>query len=125
VDAPTTADTGDELAAFGYPAGAPYDGLKLTHCEGPIGQDPRNSDETWSMACEMTGGSSGGPWLQGMELADGSGGTVTSLNSYGYSNEPFMYGPKFNDDTTAVYEAAKAMVGGAALSNTTVPVPVP
>jgi len=108
----TGPNLGGVLAAFGYPAAGKYDGSVLTFCEGPIGEDARNSNATWSMACDMTGGSSGGPWLAGMDHEDqeltGRGGGLSSLNSYGYSDEPFMYGPKFNTDTQAVYEAAKA-----------------
>ena len=45
----------------------------------------------------MTGGSSGGPWFKDF-TGNGAGGTVTSLNSYGYGKQPNMYGPKFNSD---------------------------
>lgn len=107
-----TADGGpaekDVLSAFGYPAAAPYDGQKLTYCQGPIGTDARNSNSTWSMYCNMTGGSSGGPWIDGMQ-SNGSGGTLASLNSYGYSGEPYMYGPKFNANTQAAWDAAIAL----------------
>jgi hypothetical protein len=107
-DLGTSTSADDELAAFGYPADLPYDGLSLTYCEGPIGQDSRNSDETWAMACDMTGGSSGGPWLAGMDLSTGAGGTLNSLNSYGYTGEPYMYGPKFVDATDDLHAAAIA-----------------
>ena len=110
----------EPLAAFGYPAGAPYDGLKLTYCAGPIGEDSRNSNATWSMACDMTGGSSGGPWLKGMSLSDGSLGTLNSVNSYGYSGEPYMYGPKFTSATDAVHAAAIAQAKADNPRNTTV-----
>ena len=51
----------------------------------------------------MTGGSSGGPWVFGFE---GQNPVLGSLNSYGRSGDPNMYGPKFNSTTTAVYNAA-------------------
>ncbi len=52
----------------------------------------------------MTGGSSGGPWLASFTQA--GGGTLTSLNSYGYSGLSNMYGPKFNANTQAVFSRA-------------------
>ncbi len=109
--------TGTTLSAYGYPAGAPYDGTQLTYCKGPIGQDPNTSNATWSMACGMTGGSSGGPWLNGDPTTFG-GAKLQSLNSYGYSGVDNMYGPKFNSWTLAVYSAAN----GTATSNTIVAV---
>ncbi len=54
----------------------------------------------------MTGGSSGGGWLEGINEANGSGGVLSSLNSYGYSGVKKMYGPKFNSNTQATYNAA-------------------
>jgi hypothetical protein len=101
---------GDTLAAFGYPAAAPYDGTELTYCQGPIGQDPNTGNGTWSMLCDMTGGSSGGGWLSGdYTTFSGTGpGVLRSLNSYGYSGDPHMYGPKFNNATADVYNAANS-----------------
>jgi hypothetical protein len=62
------------------------------------------------MACGMTGGSSGGPWLS--SFTEGTGvGTLSSLNSYGYSGIKNMYGPKFNSETQAVYNAANTGTG--------------
>jgi hypothetical protein len=63
----------------------------------------------------MTGGSSGGPWLSGFSTSTGSG-TLSSLNSYGYSGVRAMHGPKFNDNTADVHSAANN-----ATSNTIVP----
>lgn len=106
--------TGTTLTALGYPAGAPYDGSQLTYCQGPIGQDSRVNNATWKMACDMTGGSSGGPWGDG--YMDNYSDTLRSLNSYGYSGEAYMYGPKFNSKTEAVYNAAD----GGPITNTRV-----
>jgi V8-like Glu-specific endopeptidase len=96
--------SGTTLTALGYPAGSPYDGKQLTYCRGPIGQDPNTGNATWSMGCDMTGGSSGGGWLAGDPTTYGA--TLSSLNSYGYSGVQNMYGPKFNSRTKAVYDAA-------------------
>jgi V8-like Glu-specific endopeptidase len=97
--------TGDKLYAFGYPAAGRYHGSDLVYCAGPISQDSQAANLTWGMACNMTGGSSGGPWLSGFVESTGAG-TLGSLNSYGYGNQAVMYGPKFNSRTQATYNAA-------------------
>ena len=97
---------GDTLSAFGYPAAGRYKGKDLTYCRGPIGQDPQTSNTTWSMACNMTGGSSGGPWVESTDTTTFANSTLSSLNSYGYSGGKAMYGPKFNGNTQAVFNAA-------------------
>jgi V8-like Glu-specific endopeptidase len=101
----STLAVGSKLYAFGYPAAGKYKGKDLTYCAGPIFEDPYNAKKTWGMTCAMTGGSSGGPWLSGFSEATGSG-TLSSLNSYGYSGVKAMHGPKFNAQTAAVYGAA-------------------
>ena len=106
---------GNTLYAFGYPAAGKYHGNDLTYCAGPIFTDDLNDDLTWGMACGMTGGSSGGPWLSSFSTSTGVG-TLSSLNSYGYSGIKNMYGPKFNSNTQAVYNAANS-----ATSNKIVP----
>jgi hypothetical protein len=47
----------------------------------------------WLPSCELSGGSSGGPWVQPLDTASGSG-PVMSVNSWGYTNSPGMAGPK-------------------------------
>jgi len=95
--------TGGTVHAFGYPAAGRYHGSDLTYCTGPTFNDLYNDNLTWGIKCNMTGGSSGGPWIAGFT---NSAGTLTSLNSYGYSGLSNMYGPKFNSNTQAVYNTA-------------------
>jgi len=102
--------------AFGYPAAQRYHGNDLVYCQGPIGFDALAGNGTYKLACGMTGGSSGGPWLSGFNAATGDAGAVQSLNSYGYSGQSNMYGPKFNANTSATYSAANG-----ATTNTLVP----
>lgn len=89
--------------AFGYPAAGKYHGKDLTYCKGPTINDP-NGAATWGMACDMTGGSSGGPWLWNTTnpAVYTTATNVTSLNSYGYSGLTYMFGPKFNAATATV-----------------------
>jgi len=87
--------------AFGYPAAGRYHAKDLIYCKGSTIDDPY-SVGTWGMACNMTGGSSGGPWLTDTtNPADGSG-ALSSLNSYGYSGLTYMFGPRFNAETSTV-----------------------
>lgn len=102
-------DEGTRMYAFGYPAAGKYKGTKLTYCAGPASFDAWNVDMTYGLACDMTGGSSGGPWFSGFDEGTGSG-TLTSLNSYGYAGVRAMYGPKFGPPTKAVYDAADGSV---------------
>lgn len=45
----------------------------------------------WLGSCGLSGGSSGGPWVQ--PLVDGAG-PIISVNSWGYQDQPGMAGPK-------------------------------
>ena len=48
----------------------------------------------WLLAsCGLSGGSSGGPWMQPFSNGNGS---LISVNSWGYTNQPGMYGPKLS-----------------------------
>ncbi len=81
-----------ELQAFGYPAGSPFNGESLKSCSGKATNDPYNPqfNSQGIPPCNMTGGSSGGPWFIGTS----STGYQNSVNSYGYgSNSTTMYGP--------------------------------
>ena len=105
----TAINTGTVVNAFGYPAAGRYKGKDLIYCAGPTFQDANNANATWGIACNMTGGSSGGPWIKGFTQA--GGGTITSLNSYGYQGVSNMYGPKFNANTGAVVSTAAGTTG--------------
>ena len=55
----------------------------------------------WLSSCGLSGGSSGGPWVQPMDTTKGSG-PVISVNSWGYTTSPGMAGPKL-DSSSAEY----------------------
>jgi hypothetical protein len=114
---------GNQLSAFGYPAAGRYKGKDLTYCRGNIGQDASTSNTTWSMPCNMTGGSSGGPWVKTTNTTtyDDAVTTLSSLNSYGYSGVSNMYGPKFNSNTQAVYTAADGSTPGSSVFTIDIP----
>ncbi|MFI6505713.1 trypsin-like serine peptidase [Nonomuraea typhae] len=94
------------MHAFGYPAAAPYDGSKLIYCAGRTFDDFLLSRDH-GLTCNMTGGSSGGPWLQNFTEASGLG-TLNSVNSFTYNFAPnWMFGPYFGAEAQAVYNSAQ------------------
>ncbi|MEV5935149.1 peptidase [Streptomyces sp. NPDC052079] len=94
------------MYAFGFPAAAPYDGTKLIHCSGNSSKDFLFSQDH-SLGCDMTGGSSGGPWFTGFDETTGTGLQV-SVNSFGYTFLPNrMFGPYFGDEAKALYDKAQ------------------
>ncbi|MCY0951652.1 trypsin-like serine peptidase [Streptomyces sp. H27-S2] len=94
------------MYSFGFPAAAPYDGSKLVYCSGNSGKDFLLTKDH-SLACNMTGGSSGGPWFQDFNEATGLG-TQVSVNSFGYTFLPNrMYGPYFGNEAKAAYDKAQ------------------
>jgi V8-like Glu-specific endopeptidase len=108
-------EKGVQAYAFGYPAAGKYNGTKLIYCAGPVGFDAYNEEKTYSLACDMTGGSSGGPWFY--DFKDGTG-TQISLNSYGYRTvKATMYGPMFGTATEAVYGAANTVTADTIVGN--------
>jgi hypothetical protein len=49
----------------------------------------------WLASCDLSGGSSGGPWVQKMDSGTGNG-PVISVNSWGYTTSSGMAGPKLS-----------------------------
>ncbi|MFH8929287.1 trypsin-like serine peptidase [Streptomyces pristinaespiralis] len=94
------------MYAFGFPAADPYDGSKLIHCSGNSSKDFLFSKDH-SLGCNMTGGSSGGPWFESFNESTGTGLQV-SVNSFGYTFLPNrMFGPYFGAEAKAVYDKAQ------------------
>lgn len=96
-----------EMYAFGFPAAAPYDGKQLSYCSGKTAKDFLFSKDH-GLACNMTGGSSGGPWFASFSEATGTG-LQASVNSFGYTFLPNrMFGPFFGDEVKSLYEQSAA-----------------
>ncbi|MDT0309748.1 trypsin-like peptidase domain-containing protein [Streptomyces sp. DSM 44917] len=76
------------VAALGYPAAAPYDGETLHACEGEIDVLTEGEAQTPNLGglllrdCNLTAGTSGGPWLRDWDPAAGSG-TLIAVMSVG------------------------------------------
>ncbi len=95
-----------DMYAFGYPAADPYDGSTLIHCSGSTFTDFLLSSDH-GMSCDMTGGSSGGPWFLDFEEATGLG-VQNSVNSFGYTFLPgYLFGPYFGTAAQELYERAE------------------
>jgi V8-like Glu-specific endopeptidase len=95
------------MYAFGFPAAAPYDGEKFIYCSGTTDRDFLLSNDH-GMNCNMTGGSSGGPWFTQFDEAKGTG-LLSSVNSFKYNFLPNrMYGPYFGADAQNLYQSAQA-----------------
>ncbi|CAH0301667.1 hypothetical protein SRABI26_04560 [Arthrobacter sp. Bi26] len=92
--------------SFGYPAAAPFNGESLKSCSGTATNDPYNPQfNTQGIPCNMTGGSSGGPWFIGTSAS----GYQNSINSYGYgSKSTKMYGPYWGTVIQQAYTTAAA-----------------
>ncbi len=102
--------------AFGYPAARPYDGNALISCWGGTTSDTVGGSTDYRLPCNMTGGSSGGPWLldsstavapltENVDISD----VQISVNSFGYRGEKnAMYGPIFGTTVQDLYTTTAA-----------------
>jgi V8-like Glu-specific endopeptidase len=94
---------GGTVSAFGYPATHPQLGEELLLCVGPA----KKKADSQFIPCDMTGGSSGGPWLADFNAATGTG-VLVSVNSGLDSLQPTrMYGPVLGDTAKAMYKQAQ------------------
>lgn len=91
--------------AYGYPAARPFDGQSRRSCGPATGQSWQHGGGTVvSIPCDMTGGSSGGPWfiqLDGGWYLNGHNDFISSLQ-YGH-----MFSPYYDDTWHAMYEQAQ------------------
>ncbi|MDN3356561.1 trypsin-like peptidase domain-containing protein [Actinomadura sp. DC4] len=98
---------GGLVYGFGYPAGGHYDGERLTYCSGRTSPDSHKITKDEGLRCDMTEGSSGGPWLTRFDAATGTG-VVTSVSSFKYADDPAtMYGPYFGPAVRHIYDRAQ------------------
>jgi len=100
-DNPTPPSSGDTRT---YALGYSYsEDPKFMHCAEPLAS--LDSANWWLESCGLSGGSSGGPWMLPF---DGGEGTLISVNSWGYTNQPGMAGPKMNTTSAScVFANAK------------------
>ena len=70
---------------LGYPVEEPFDGTALRRCS--TGATTLPYRDILAMPCQMTGGSSGGPWLTGFNAKTGQG-TVTAVTGFRSNDYP-------------------------------------
>ncbi len=86
---------------YGYPAAKKFKGQRMRVCSTNwLLDDSSTAPATMGVSCDMTGGSSGGPWVT-------AGGAVASVVSYGYSSlSNVLFGPHLELDAQALYASA-------------------
>ncbi|MEU3462973.1 hypothetical protein ABZ721_23895 [Streptomyces sp. NPDC006733] len=92
------------LATWGYPAKPPFDGRTMWRCLSSPGRLSIASDQPsmYRMGCTMTGGSSGGGWIE-----DGPGevAALVSNTSIGPNPPTWLAGPHLGVEAQNVYHA--------------------
>jgi V8-like Glu-specific endopeptidase len=91
--------------AYGYPAGFPYDGQTRRSCPSDTGTAWQHGGGTVvSILCDMTGGSSGGPWF----IQIGDHWYLNGHNDFTSIIQPgHMFSPYYDDTWYALYEKAQ------------------
>ena len=90
-----------------------YDGQKLIYGAGKDVSDTWGGSTDFGLNCNMTGGSSGGPWYVGFG-SNGTTGSLNSVNIFKYTVgklTKYMFGPYFGAYAQATYDAAKTATG--------------
>ncbi len=93
--------TSDYTTALGY---SYSDDPNFMYCA----EDMQQLDQAnwWLDSCGLSGGSSGGAWMQPFT---GGTGSLISVNSWGYTNQPGMAGPKLSGNSAScVFNLAKS-----------------
>ncbi|WP_234537204.1 trypsin-like serine peptidase [Streptomyces shenzhenensis] len=91
------------ITAAGYPAAKPYDGSLLYQCADKPGRlsVDASAPTMYRIGCTMTGGASGGGWVE--TGADGKPALVSNT-SIGPVSSGWLAGPRFGDVARGVYE---------------------
>jgi len=91
--------------AYGYPAGYPFDGQTRQSCENVPGKLWQHAGGTVvSILCNMTGGSSGGPWF----IQVNGNWYLNGHNDFTSSIQPgHMFSPYYDDTWYALYSKAQ------------------
>jgi V8-like Glu-specific endopeptidase len=100
--------TNQAWTVIGYPAARPFNGNVQQICHGSFAEsDTTNSPASIGIGCDLTGGSSGCPWIVGFTGFNG-GNRVNGLMSYGYSNrKKASYSPYFGSTAKQFWTISK------------------
>ena len=87
-----------QVKALGYPADPPFTGQSLVQCDSSFYRFDIGTPRTYGIVCDMTGGSSGGPWGVSTYYLNGN-------TSYGYLNDAVhLYSPYFDGDAKLLWD---------------------
>lgn len=88
---------------------------QFMYCSDPM--ENMDAANYWLPNCGLSGGSSGGPWSQPFNVSTGNG-PIMSVNSWGYTNQPGMAGPKLaGTSASCLYATAKSAPLGLAYAD--------
>jgi len=85
---------------FGYPTDIPFDGKTMQICAGSFARNATNTTFPipMGMGCDMTPGSSGGPWIINFSGSTGDTNYLNGNNSFRYTGfGEEIYSPYFGD----------------------------
>ena len=86
------------------------DDPNFMYCADSLSQE--SAVNWWLGNCGLSGGSSGGPWSQGFSTSTGNG-SIHSVNSWGYTGQLGMAGPKLSGTSAScVFAVAKSAAMG-------------
>ncbi|RLA37856.1 MAG: hypothetical protein DRR03_01775 [Gammaproteobacteria bacterium] len=92
VDNNDPAPSADYTHALGY---SYSDDPNFMYCAEDMTKEGTADVNWWLPSCGLSGGASGGPWVQPMDVNAGNG-QIISVNSWGYTTSPGMAGPYLN-----------------------------
>ena len=102
-----TAPLAAQAYVLGYPALPPYSGLYPDYCAG-LAVSSATRPGSARLACAMTAGDSGGPWLTGVSPRTGAG-PITAVTAYKLSGDlRTLYGTVLGPAARALYLRASA-----------------
>ena len=90
--------------AFGYPAGSPFNDKKLYVCQASYAyRSSKPGPDPVGIGCDMTGGSSGGPWILEFTGTGTKGNYLNGNVSYGRVGFPDeAFSPYFNSSAKSM-----------------------
>lgn len=92
---------------IGYPAGRPFNGNTQQICQSSFAYFDSGDPQPVGVGCDLTGGSSGCPWIVRFSGAGGGNNQVNGLMSYGYQSKPKdSYSPYFGSAAKNFWEYA-------------------
>jgi V8-like Glu-specific endopeptidase len=93
------------VTILGYPVAGSFPGDVQYYCQGTTWHGHGQQVRAW---CNMTQGSSGGPWVMAYNDSNGLGYT-NSVTSHRHGNDDQMDGPYFDNDIKSLYDYAEGL----------------